>query len=65
MVKLHNCLVEITNGTQFPMTYVLDWYDSGRVADGFTCMTQTIIKQSSAMKETALWQDVQGTLPIT
>lgn len=36
MVKLHNCLVEITNKTQFPMTYVLDWYDSGRVADGFT-----------------------------
>ena len=36
MVKLHNCLVEITNETQFPMTYVLDWYDSGRLADGFT-----------------------------
>ena len=35
MVKTHNCLVEIENKTMFHMTYVRDWYDSGRVADGF------------------------------
>ena len=36
MVKTHNCVVEIENRTTFHMTYVRDWYDSGRVADGFT-----------------------------
>lgn len=36
MVKIHNCLVEITNKTNFPMLYVSDWYDSGRVADGYS-----------------------------
>ncbi|XP_074620183.1 uncharacterized protein LOC141878991 [Acropora palmata] len=36
MVKTHNCLVEIENKTIFPMTYVREWYSSGRVADGFT-----------------------------
>ena len=35
MVKTHNCLVEIENKTIFRMTYVRDWYGSGRVADGF------------------------------
>lgn len=37
MVKSHNCLLKITNGpNSSDMTYVTDWYDSGRVADGFT-----------------------------
>lgn len=36
MVKSHNCLVKINNGTKSNMTYVGDWYDSGRLADGFS-----------------------------
>ena len=36
MVKGHNWLVEITNDTPFLMTYRRDWYDCGRVADGFS-----------------------------
>ena len=36
MVKHHNCLVNIQNNTTSPMTYQLEWYDSGRVADGFS-----------------------------
>ncbi|XP_078352567.1 uncharacterized protein LOC144637307 [Oculina patagonica] len=36
MVKLHNCLVKIDNGTTSDMKYVVDWYDSGRLADGFS-----------------------------
>ena len=35
MVKTHNCRVKIENKTMFDMTYVREWYDSGRVADGF------------------------------
>ena len=35
MVKTHNCLVEIENKTMFQMTYVREWYSSGRVANGF------------------------------
>ena len=35
MVKTHNCRVKIENKTMFRMTYVRDWYGSGRVADGF------------------------------
>ena len=34
MVKTHNCLVIINNGTKSDFTYVQDWYDSGRLADG-------------------------------
>ena len=37
MVKEHNCLVKIYNGPNSrDMTFVRDWYDSGRVADGFS-----------------------------
>ena len=37
MVKEHNCLVKISNGpNSSDMTYVEYWYDSGRVADGFS-----------------------------
>lgn len=36
MVKTHNCQVKIENKTMFLMTFVREWYDSGRVADGFT-----------------------------
>ena len=35
-LEIHNCLMEIKNDTLFDMTYVRDWYDSGRVADAFT-----------------------------
>ena len=35
MVKIHNCLVQISNGTESDMAYVVDWYDSGRLANGF------------------------------
>ena len=36
MVKSHNCLVKISNGPNSnDMTYVRDFYDHGRVADGF------------------------------
>ena len=35
MGKTHNCLVEIENKTMFQMTYVREWYGSGRVANGF------------------------------
>lgn len=33
MVKTHNCLVKINNGTGSDFTYERDWYDSGRLAD--------------------------------
>ena len=36
MVKQHNVLVKISNESGIPMEYVGDWYDSGRVADGFS-----------------------------
>ena len=37
MVKEYNCLVKISNGrNSSDMTHVTDWYDSGRVADGFS-----------------------------
>ena len=36
MVKLHNCHVKIHNNTKSKMTYVRDWYDSGRLADSFS-----------------------------
>lgn len=36
MVKTHNVLVKISNKSGFDMTYKDDWYDSGRVADGFS-----------------------------
>ena len=68
MVKEHNCLVEITNKTQFSMSYMEEWYNSGRLADGFLGgrkqLTLASIKRSSTTKETGQWQDVQGTLPI-
>ena len=36
MVKTHNCLVKISNGpTSSDMTYVEDWYEHGRLAEGF------------------------------
>lgn len=36
MVKIHNNLVKIYNNSGFDMTYKEEWYDSGRVADGFS-----------------------------
>ena len=36
MVKDHNVLVKIANHSGYEMEYVGDWYDSGRVADGFS-----------------------------
>ena len=37
MVKVHNCLLKIYNGQNSGhMTYVTDWYDSGRLGDGFS-----------------------------
>ena len=36
MVKQHNCLVDITNKTQFSMSYMEEWYYNGRLADGFS-----------------------------
>ena len=36
MVKSHNCLVKISNGPNSgDMTYVTDWYEHGRLANGF------------------------------
>lgn len=35
-VKDHNILVKITNNSSIPMKYLREWYDSGRVADGFS-----------------------------
>ena len=35
-MKTHNCQVKIENKTMFLMTYVREWYDSGRVAYGCT-----------------------------
>ena len=40
MVKSHNCLVTISNGqNSSDMTFVKDWYDSGRLADGYSWPT--------------------------
>ena len=68
MVKEHNCLVDITNKTQFSMSYMEEWYDSGRLADGFrwpkTINAGEHQKVLMTTKETGQWQDVQGTLPI-
>ena len=37
MSKSNNCLVKIYDGTDSSdMTYVADWYDHGRLADGFS-----------------------------
>ena len=36
MVKTHNVLVKIYNNSGVVMTYNAKWYDSGRVADGFS-----------------------------
>ena len=36
MVKTHNCIVKINNGTKSDFTYGTDWYDSGRLADSFS-----------------------------
>ena len=36
MVKVHNCLVKINNGTESDMMYVGDWYKHGRLGDGFS-----------------------------
>ena len=36
MVKTRNCLVKISNGPKSSdMTYVSDWYEHGRLAEGF------------------------------
>ena len=35
MVKTHNCLLKITNNSGMDMNFSSDWFDSGRVADGF------------------------------
>ena len=35
MVKEHNCRVKIFNNSKSKMTYVRDWYDSGRLADSY------------------------------
>ena len=34
-MKTHNCLLKITNKSTFDMNFSSDWFDSGRVADGF------------------------------
>ena len=34
--EIQNCMMEIKNDTMFDITYVRDWYDSGRVADAYT-----------------------------
>ena len=36
MVKEHNCIIRISNGTKSVFNYVRDWYDSGRLADGYS-----------------------------
>ena len=33
MVKTHNCLLKVNNGTDSNMTYVVDWYRQGRLGD--------------------------------
>lgn len=34
-MKLHNCLIKIANNSGMDMKLQKDWFDSGRVADGF------------------------------
>ena len=36
MPKIHNCLVKIHNNSGMKMHFLRDWYDSGRVADGYS-----------------------------
>ena len=37
MAKTNNCLVKIVNGADSSdMTYVADWYNHGRLAEGFS-----------------------------
>ena len=36
MVKNYNVLVKFTNNSGFDLIHIGDWYDSGRVADGFS-----------------------------
>ena len=35
MVKSNNVKVSIVNNTDIPMTYISEWYECGRLADGF------------------------------
>lgn len=35
MVKNHTIKLTITNETNFVMTYISEWFDSGRLADSF------------------------------
>ena len=35
MVKIHNNKLVIANNTMVPLTFLKEWFDSGRVADGF------------------------------
>ena len=35
MVKEYNCRVKIFNNSKSKMTYVREWYDSGRLADSY------------------------------
>ncbi len=43
MVKNHNIKLTINNESRFEMTYVGDWFDSGRLADTYS-WPQTIPK---------------------
>ena len=36
MPKIHSCLVKIQNNSGMGMHFMRDWYDSGRVADGYS-----------------------------
>ena len=38
MVKTHNVKLNIKNLTNYDMTYADEWFDTGCVADGFSCM---------------------------
>ena len=36
MVKKHVVILDIQNKTPYDLTFSSDWYDSGRVADGYS-----------------------------
>ena len=36
MPKIHSCLVKIYNNSGMNMRFMRDWYDSGRIGDGYS-----------------------------
>ena len=50
MVKIHNNKLIITNGTRVPLKFLKEWFDSGRIADGFKWPSEI----SPGAKETVL-----------